>query len=107
MAMVLNKEIERIKSNLLNLSEDEFFEILKECGFGRIFPTEKIFEQLDVRKIVHAKWIENEFESLIPVEYDKYDNLIMHKYTNYKCSICGRREKNKEPYCNCGAKMDL
>ena len=24
----------------------------------------------------------------------------------YKCSICGRREGSKEPYCNCGAKMD-
>lgn len=24
----------------------------------------------------------------------------------YVCSECGRTEKNKEPYCNCGAKMD-
>lgn len=23
----------------------------------------------------------------------------------YKCSVCGRREATKEPFCNCGAKM--
>lgn len=22
----------------------------------------------------------------------------------YKCSVCGRREPTKEPYCNCGAR---
>lgn len=25
----------------------------------------------------------------------------------YQCSLCGRYEGKKEPYCNCGAKMDL
>ena len=24
----------------------------------------------------------------------------------YKCSVCGRTEISREPYCNCGAKMD-
>lgn len=23
----------------------------------------------------------------------------------YKCSLCGRKEYNKEPFCNCGADM--
>lgn len=23
----------------------------------------------------------------------------------YKCSVCGRREATKEPFCNCGSKM--
>lgn len=27
--------------------------------------------------------------------------------SGYTCSICGRTEKEKEPYCHCGAKMDL
>lgn len=27
--------------------------------------------------------------------------------TGWKCSICGRSEPTKEPYCNCGAKMSL
>ena len=25
----------------------------------------------------------------------------------YKCSLCGRHEMKKEPYCNCGAKMEV
>ena len=24
----------------------------------------------------------------------------------YTCSVCGRTEKQQEPYCHCGAKMD-
>ena len=24
----------------------------------------------------------------------------------FECSLCGRRESQKEPYCHCGAKMD-
>ena len=27
-------------------------------------------------------------------------------FVGYKCSLCGRYEGKKEPYCNCGAKMD-
>lgn len=61
----------------------------------------------DVREVVYAKWIEDEFESLIPYEEDEDGNPVMHKYMRYKCSICGRNRKRKEPYCNCGAKMDL
>ena len=26
--------------------------------------------------------------------------------TGWQCSVCGRYEPDKEPYCNCGAKMD-
>lgn len=25
--------------------------------------------------------------------------------TGWKCSLCGRNEHKKEPYCNCGARM--
>ena len=27
-------------------------------------------------------------------------------FTHYTCSECGRRELKREPYCNCGCKMD-
>lgn len=100
MVMGLNKEIERIKSNISNLSEDEFFEILKECGFGRILPTEKIFEQLDVREIVHAKWIDTQ-----PDYHNGYGRNA------HKCSNCNdyyTTEYEDLFFCpRCGAKMDL
>ena len=55
----------------------------------------------------NATWITVPFQSYIPVEYDENNQPILHDYISYKCSRCGRTEKVKEPYCNCGAKMDL
>lgn len=49
---------------------------------------------VDVEPIIHAKWLHH-------IE----DEFILHDY--YTCSICGRKELEKQPYCNCGAKMDL
>lgn len=56
-----------------------------------------------------GKWDEFEFESMIPIEYDKDENIIFHKYTNYKCSICGYKNGNKKSnYCpDCGIKMKV
>lgn len=54
-----------------------------------------------------GEWKEFEFESIIPEEYDENDNIILHKYINYKCSICGYITGNKQTdYCaECGTKM--
>ena len=43
----------------------------------------------------HGKWELN----YVPA-HDPHDRL------SYKCSECGRVEYCKEPYCNCGARMD-
>ena len=45
----------------------------------------------DVAPVVHGEWIIKNNE---------------HNYFEYHCSICGRVEKQEEPYCHCGAKMD-
>ena len=29
-----------------------------------------------------------------------------HNYYEYHCSLCDRVERQEEPYCHCGAKMD-
>ena len=60
----------------------------------------------DVIEVVYGRWVEEEFESYIPAEIDTAGNLVIHKYTHYKCSECGRTEPKKEPYCHCGARMD-
>lgn len=33
-------------------------------------------------------------------------NLEMPVLQGWRCSECGRTEQEKEPYCNCGAKME-
>lgn len=58
-------------------------------GEVRVAPSE------DVAPVVHGKWIEDYVYASDP-----------HDRLRYKCSVCGRTEEDKEPYCNCGAKMD-
>lgn len=48
----------------------------------------------DVAPVVHGEWIE------------RSDKGILNMRCPYMCSICGRVEELKEPYCNCGARMD-
>lgn len=47
----------------------------------------------DVAPVVHARWI------------TRSDKGIMSMTHPYMCSRCWRVEMDKEPYCNCGAKM--
>lgn len=48
----------------------------------------------DVASVVHARWITRSDKGIISMTHP------------YMCSRCWRVEMNKEPYCNCGAKMD-
>lgn len=54
----------------------------------------------DVEEVKHGYWIDN-FEKTTTVAGITKEFVI-----GYKCSVCGRKEISKEPYCNCGAKMD-
>lgn len=57
----------------------------------------------DVAPVVHARWIEVGFEA-----QDVFGRLPPVKVVRgYRCSVCNRFERGKEPYCHCGAKMDL
>ena len=49
----------------------------------------------DVAPVVHGEWIEDYVYAADP-----------HDRLRYQCSVCGRVEEDKKPYCNCGAKMD-
>lgn len=62
-------------------------------------------DKSDYVKRERGEWIEETFETLIPVEFDENDEPILHKHIRYKCSVCGRKERYKEPFCHCGADM--
>lgn len=51
--------------------------------------------------VVHGEWIDC-IESGTTVA-----GITVRGMVGYKCSVCGRYEGKKEPYCNCGAKMDI
>ena len=48
----------------------------------------------DVAPVVHARWITRSDKGIVSMTHP------------YMCSRCWRVEMNKEPYCNCDAKMD-
>lgn len=50
----------------------------------------------DVAPVVHGRW-----EPIIEGVW----NLPTPVLVGWRCSACGRTEPEKEPYCNCGAKM--
>ena len=61
----------------------------------------------DAVPTVHGNWITEHFQTLIPVEYDEGGKPILHDCVQYRCNKCARTKSEKEPFCNCGAKMDL
>lgn len=64
----------------------------KEC---RHFKNKADFEE-----VKHGEWIDD-IQKITTVAGVDFNGIV-----GYKCSLCGRREGSKEPYCNCGAKMD-
>lgn len=55
----------------------------------------RYMDAADVAQVWHGRWIKKQ-------EKDTFAGYLY----SYECSECGRVEKCKEPYCNCGAKMD-
>ena len=54
----------------------------------------------DVAEVKHGHWMDN-IKTISTVGMPDIKAPV-----GYKCSECGRSEVCKEPYCNCGAKMD-
>ena len=59
----------------------------------------------DVAEVRHGRWIPEIHHTYIPVAYDQNGEPILHEYTSFRCSLCGREEPKEEPYCHCGARM--
>ncbi len=74
------------------LHEDDFMSSAEKNGFCSQFKSSD-----DYAEVKHGRWIDEQLQTVLSV---------LHDCVIYKCSICGREEKRKEPYCNCGAKMD-
>lgn len=59
----------------------------------------------NVAEVRHGRWNPEIHHTYIPVEYDQNGDPILHEYTSFRCSLCGREELKEEPYCHCGARM--
>lgn len=73
---------------------------------ARIYVSDFVCEELkkipsaDVEEVKHGHWVDD-IQKITTVAGVTCNGIV-----GYKCSLCGRREGSKEPYCNCGAKMD-
>lgn len=67
---------------------------LKPQDVSKLIKDRSDFSTADVAPVVHARWITRNDKGIISMTHP------------YMCSRCWRVEMNKEPYCNCGAKMD-
>ncbi len=55
----------------------------------------------DVEKVKRGEWLD-----VIEEVNNTCAGITFKGFAGYKCSLCGRQEIRKEPYCHCGAKMD-
>lgn len=66
----------------------------------------KRLKELPCEEIKHGAWLINEVETTeCPILGGNI--IVCRTPLSYRCSECGRVEEYQEPYCNCGAKMDL
>ena len=87
---------------LLARHEDRF----RRCVILGVVETIRAMKAADVATVVHGRWLKEEKETYCPIQYGEDGEPILHKYTRYICSLCGRNSGMLEPYCHCGAKMD-
>ena len=73
--------------------------ICKDC----IEPENFEIPASNVRPVVRGRWIEKYGHKL--GEDKNYHIHAWNGVIGYTCSICGRFEREKEPFCNCGADM--
>nr|DAM19069.1 MAG TPA: hypothetical protein [Caudoviricetes sp.] len=66
----------------------------RACWVDDMLDEVECFQSADVAPVVHARWITRSDKGIISMTHP------------YMCSRCWRVEMDKEPYCNCGAKMD-
>ena len=55
----------------------------------------------DFVEVKYGEWLPD-YETFVD-ELERESEPIQ---TGWVCSLCGRQEFNREPYCHCGAKMD-
>ena len=93
----LISELDELISNISFSSpyQDEIDRMI--VGMERARDCVENAETADVAPVVHAKWE--------PVTEGAW-NLQTPICIGWSCPLCGRYEQYKEPYCNCGARMD-
>lgn len=105
MAEYLDRESVLVILDSFLKAHEEILDAPPQCNL--VYHAMRKLPAADVAPVVHGRWIEEKKQTLIPVEFDDAGEPVLHDYVVYRCDQCGRTAGKKEPYCHCGAKMDL
>ena len=89
------KVIEVFENSDFDVSDCDGYQVTPGISIKKFYDLINSIPNADVQKVKHGRWI----------WFLDGDSIMPERY--YKCSVCGRVEWDKEPYCHCGAKMDL
>lgn len=71
----------------------------ESCPINLMLTEVQNFRAVDVNPVIKGHWLPQYKTDVI----DKDTQALIQD--GYRCSICGRVEPKKEPFCNCGADM--
>ena len=94
------KKFENYRRDCEEENDERAAQIFEDC-----IPELMAIPAADVAEVRHGRWNPEIHHTYIPVEYDQNGDPILHEYTSFRCSLCGREEPKEEPYCHCGARM--
>jgi hypothetical protein len=89
--------IEEIKSLKISLGGKDIFPDEAKESVLRVISEQPT---ADVVEVKHGTWLDYKQKITTPA------GVEFEAVVGYRCSLCGRTEIKREPYCNCGAKMD-
>lgn len=89
-------EREAAIEKILKIGTENYAGKYAQIGITHAAQIVKYIPAADVAPVVHGRWL--------PVNGQWGPKIVRR---GYQCSLCGRIENQREPYCHCGAKMDL
>ena len=82
------------------------YEACKKHGH-LMFTANNLYELMYQNGVEHSCTTFKNKADFVEVKHGEWKCINnQHNYYEYHCSLCGRVERQKEPYCHCGAKMD-
>ena len=97
MSDYIEREMLLEKTSHMTIRPEDIYDYGIMAGVDAVGKLIKDIPAADVAPVVHGRW-----EPVLEGVW----NLPTPICVGWSCSLCGRYEQYKEPYCNCGARMD-
>ena len=96
----MTEDIER-KAVEMQLENAQIITDGENCGYCCDDVNIYAIPAADVKPVIRGEWIGEDCSYW----RNYHSGARPVRRIRYKCSVCGRTENQKEPFCNCGAKL--